>query len=69
MDFVQRVKCLFGKHHRSRRTARRLNGQYHAICSGCGKPMIKVRAGWKLADEPLSSKADGAEGVSPGMTR
>ncbi|MBX9859135.1 MAG: hypothetical protein K2Y20_06030 [Sphingomonas sp.] len=47
---LQRIACLFGRHHRSHKRAWALAGpgpnSHIAPCRGCGTPMIKRSNSW-----------------------
>ena len=36
---IGRLRCLFGRHHRSRRRARLVNDEYVSVCEFCGVRM------------------------------
>ena len=44
---IGRIKCLIGKHRRSRRhTVFKGRGADTSVCRYCGKPMRSTPAGW-----------------------
>lgn len=48
MNLIQLAQCAFGKHHRDRRRARFNGDTYQSFCTGCGQPMEKAKAGWRI---------------------
>ncbi|WP_157136960.1 hypothetical protein [Sphingomonas sp. PAMC 26617] len=48
MHLRQRLKCLFGYHHRNGYRVRWQNGVRCSVCKGCGQPMIRENQGWRL---------------------
>lgn len=63
MNLWQRVQCVVGSHERDRKRAHFDGEQFRSICSGCGKPMVKTRAGWiverAVAVQPPSANREG----------
>lgn len=68
MKLMQSVKCVFGKHERSRSHAWQDGGVFRSRCRGCGKPMHRVPAGgWILdADADADPDSDGdTDAIAP----
>ena len=45
---LQRLRCVIGRHQRSRARAREVDGTIVSVCRGCGRPMVKDRTGWRM---------------------
>lgn len=44
-----RINCLRGRHERSAKRARRVDGRYESVCSYCGVPMVRLsKRNWIL---------------------
>ena len=53
MYLIQRIKCLFGKHERSRSAAVDYPDAMRSVCRGCGRRMIRDFNGWRIDDGPI----------------
>jgi len=50
MKIVQRIRCLFGKHHRDRHGVWHDGTSFRGVCAGCRAPMKRDFHGWHLVD-------------------
>jgi hypothetical protein len=44
--------CAVGMHRRDRDSVFRERNQYRSVCAGCGVPMRRTFAGWRIDKEP-----------------
>ena len=42
MNIIKRIGCLFGRHERSKRRARLIDGTYFSRCSHCNVRMRQI---------------------------
>lgn len=49
---LQKIACIFGRHHRNSRHARKRKEIWYSVCSGCGAEMVKPddESGWMLTE-------------------
>jgi hypothetical protein len=49
VNIFQLIRCSLGKHHRDKRRALRDEDDVpRSKCTGCGRPMVKAKGGWRL---------------------
>jgi hypothetical protein len=58
MGLLQFFLCLAGRHHRSRRHVVHDGTDFRSTCLGCGAPMLRTDAGWKLDRDPPAAGSD-----------
>ena len=46
MNFWQLARCALGRHNRDRRRAQFDGDVFRSVCTGCGRPMVKLAHGW-----------------------
>ncbi|SDA21302.1 hypothetical protein SAMN03159340_01421 [Sphingomonas sp. NFR15] len=51
MDIVQRISCIFGRHHRSRHSVWHDGTAFRSVCKGCRVPMVRDFHGWHVLGE------------------
>lgn len=48
MNIVQRISCVFGKHHRNRHSVWHDGTSFRGVCKGCRVPMVRDFHGWHV---------------------
>jgi len=48
MKIVQRIYCIFGKHHRNRHSVWHDGTAFRSVCAGCRTPMVRDFHGWHV---------------------
>ncbi|CAN5222276.1 hypothetical protein BH10PSE15_BH10PSE15_11800 [soil metagenome] len=51
MKIMQRIACLFGRHHRDRHSVWHDGESFRGDCAGCRAPMRRDFSGWHLISE------------------
>ncbi|WP_066801482.1 hypothetical protein [Sphingomonas soli] len=67
MKLVQSIRCVFGRHARSRSHAWQDGAVFRSRCRGCGKPMHRERNGW-IVDKGGSDAAGTADAGAEAVT-
>ena len=60
MNIVQRVYCIFGKHHRNRHSVWHDGTSFRSVCMGCRVPMVRDFHGWHVlgAEDQAAVKSE-----------
>jgi hypothetical protein len=48
MNLLHAIPCLFGRHHRDFARSALVDGKFRSVCTGCGWPMVRKFAGWRI---------------------